>query len=118
MQIQSFSFYDDTYVVFGTSYINPISSQGLKTYHYRTLDTIASEKPSYMIYYFPKKNQETAGLEGVLYIDTKSYALQKAIAQLKAVVDVKASQDFTFIEKENIWFPLKKEIHIKKGGNR
>jgi hypothetical protein len=117
LQIQSFSFYESTYTLFGTQYTNPIANNALQKYNYRILDTISGERPSFMIYYFPKKKGEVAGLEGVLYIDTKTYALQKAIAQIKAVVDVKATQHFKYYTKEGVWFPTDKVVSIEKGKN-
>ncbi|NER12721.1 carboxypeptidase-like regulatory domain-containing protein [Leptobacterium flavescens] len=116
LQIQSFSFYNNIYTVFGTDYVNPIASNALRTYDYKILDTInKNTRPAYMIYYFPKKKGKVAGLEGVLYIDTESYALQKAIAQLKAVIEVKATQTFNYRQNEKVWFPVEKEIKISKG---
>ncbi|MEM9686127.1 MAG: DUF5686 family protein, partial [Bacteroidota bacterium] len=118
IQLQSFSFYGNTYTVFGTSYTNPLAGNALNKYTYKILDTVTRQnRPAYMMYYKPKNKEKTAGLEGVLYIDMESYALQKAIAQLKAVIDVKASQEFQYYEKENIWFPVSKEIRVKKGEN-
>ncbi len=116
LQIQSFSFYDSKYTIFGTDYINPIANNALKTYNYKILDTVnKNTRPAYLIYYFPQKKGEVVGLEGVLYIDTKTYALQKAIAQLKAIIDVKATQSFTYYENEKVWFPTEKEIKIERG---
>lgn len=116
LQIQSFSFYEEKYTLFGTDYINPLARNALKTYNYRILDTLPQQgRNGYMIYYFPKEKGKTAGLEGVLYIDEESHALQKAIAQLKGVIDVKATQHFTYFTNEKLWFPLEKEVKIKKG---
>src|SRR5690606_4067677 len=81
-------------------------------------DTVnKNNRPAYMIYYFPKEQKESAGLEGVLYIDSETFALQKAIAQLKAVIDIKATQNFTYFTNEKIWFPDEKIITIRKGDN-
>ncbi|UOB19029.1 DUF5686 and carboxypeptidase-like regulatory domain-containing protein [Abyssalbus ytuae] len=119
VSIQSFSFYKNKYTLFGTDYVNPIANNALNIYHYRILDTVSTGKNSlYMIYYFPKKRGKTAGLEGVLYIDTKSFGLQKAVAQLKAVIDVQATQEFEYQPNEKIWFPVKKEIKVKKGDSK
>jgi hypothetical protein len=59
-----------------------------------------------MIYYFPKENGKTAGIEGVLYIDTETYAIQKAIAQINAVINIKASQNLKYYSNEKVWFPV------------
>lgn len=118
LQIQSFSFYKNKYTLFGTDYVNPIANNALDTYNYRILDTVKkNNRPAYMIYYFPKEQKESAGLEGVLYIDAETFAFQKAIAQLKAVIDIKATQDFIYFTNEKVWFPDEKIITIRKGDN-
>ena len=118
IQLQSFSFYENQYTVFGTNYISPIGNRALKEYYYRILDTVSIQnREAYMIHYKPKTTGNTAGLEGVLYIDTNTYALQKALVQLKAIVDIKATQEFNYYPKENLWFPSQKEIILRKGKN-
>ncbi len=118
IQLQSFSFYENNYVIFGTTYTNPLANEAMKVYDYKILDTLtAQERPSYMIYYKPKKKGKTAGLEGLLYIDAETFALQKAIAQLKAVIDVNAEQVFEYYPGEKVWFPLSKHLQLKKGAS-
>lgn len=117
IQMQSFSFYDDTYTIFGTEYTNPISHSGLRNYDFKILDTIQTNRKAYLIYYKQKEKDAVAGLEGVLYIDTETYALQKAVAQLKGMIDVNAVQNFEFYPKENVWFPISKTLKMKKGEN-
>ena len=118
LQIQSFSFYKNKYTLFGTDYVNPIANNAPDTYNYRILDTVnKNNRPAYMIYYFPKEQKELAGLEGVLYIDSETFALQNAITQLKGVIDIKATQNFTYYTNERVWFPDEKIITIRKGNN-
>lgn len=118
LQIQSFSFYKNKYTLFGTDYVNPIANKALDTYNYRILDTInKNRRPAYMIYYFPREIKESAGLEGVLYIDSETFALQKAIVQLKGAIDIKAIQNFTYYPNKEVWFPDEKIITIRKGDN-
>ena len=116
LQFQSFSFYDSDYILLENEYINPLSALGLKKYNYKILEvTKDGASSAFMIYYSPKDQSQTKGLEGVLYINTSTYALQKAIAQTKEIFDVKATQTFRHHPEENIWFPYSKEIKIKKG---
>ncbi|WP_417443119.1 DUF5686 family protein [Joostella sp.] len=118
LEMQSFSFYDNHYKVFGTEFVSPLGKNALKTYNYKILDTVNEQnRDGYIIHYFPKKDKERVGLEGVLYIDTKSYAIQKAISQLNAAIDVQAVQNYTYFEKENIWFPSKSNVMVGKGEN-
>ena len=116
--IQDFSFYDETYTVAGTQYINPIADKALKKYDYKILDTINNNHgKSFMIYYKPKNKEEFLGLEGVLYIDSESYAITNAISELRGILDVKATQTFSYIGSENIWFPINTHLEFKKGKN-
>ncbi len=118
LKLQSFSFYNSTYTLFGTSYTNPLTPTGLKKYRFRILDTLKSkERSAYMIHYFPRNKGKQTELEGVLYIDTQSFALQKIVAQLKAIVDIKATQSYEYYPKAQIWFPGEREIKLKRGEN-
>ncbi|MFO7673704.1 MAG: DUF5686 family protein, partial [Lutibacter sp.] len=115
---QDFSFYNEFYVLAGTKYINPIADNALKHYNYKILDTVKTESGnSILIYFKPKELKETLGIEGVLYIDTQSFALSKAIAELKGAVNVKAIQNYDYIKPNNIWFPQDMDIVLKKGNN-
>ena len=114
--IQDFDFYDDTYTIVGTKYANPIADNALKQYDYKVLDTVKNTQGnSFMIYYKPKKKEDIAGLQGVLYIDNQSFAITSAIAELRGIVDVKATQSYEYISKHDIWFPIETHITIEKG---
>lgn len=116
LKIQSFSFYKNEYDLFGTSYAGPLANNALSKYNYKILDTVTNNnRDAYMIYYSPKKKGNTSGLEGILYVDQQSYALQKAIAEIKGVIDIKAVQNFDYNQTFEVWFPSDKEIKIRKG---
>lgn len=116
---QDLSFYNEFYILAGTKYINPIADDALKTYNYKILDTVKTESGSSILIYFkPKEKKETLGIEGVLYIDNQSFALTKAIAELKGMVNVKATQNYSFIKLHNTWFPKDMDIVLKKGNNK
>jgi hypothetical protein len=116
--IQDFSFYNEFYVVAGTKYTNPIAKNALKHYNYKILDTVSnSNGRSILIYYKPKEKKAYAGIEGVLYIDAKSYAITKAIAEIKGGINIKATQNFNYVEDYKTWFPQEMSIVLKKGSN-
>lgn len=116
LNIDNFSFYNDIYTLLGNKYINPLAKNALKKYNYKILDTINyKEHTTYLVYYKPTKKSKRIGLEGLLYINAESYALEKAVAQLKGIVNLKASQSFKYQPKHNIWFPDETEISIRKG---
>ncbi len=115
---QDFSFYNEFYVLAGTKYINPIAENALKTYNYKILDTVKTESGnSILIYFKPKERKEAIGIEGVLYIDTRSFALTKAVAELKGIVNVKATQNYSYLKPNNIWFPQDMDVVLRKGDN-
>ena len=115
---QDFSFYNEYYTIAGTKYVNPIADNALEHYDYKILDTIENEnRKSVLIYYKPKIIKDFTGIEGVLFIDLESYAITKGIAELKAIVNVKATQNYTYLTENNSWFPSNRNIVIKKGDN-
>ena len=115
---QDLSFYNEYYVLAGTKYINPIADDALKTYNYKILDTVKTASGSSILIYFkPKEKKEILGIEGVLYIDSKSFALTKAIAELKGMINVKATQNYSYLKSNNIWFPQEMDVVLKKGDN-
>ncbi len=119
LDIESFSFYDEVYTLLGNNYVNPLAKNALKKYDYKILDTVYNnEGAAYMIHYIPKNKGKNLGLEGVLYIHDKSFALEKGIAELRGIVAVKAVQNFIYNNEHQIWFPDETIITIQKGKNK
>ena len=119
LDTESFSFYDEVYTLLGNNYINPLAKNALKKYNYKILDTIYSKQgAAYMIHYKSKLEKDEAGLEGVLYINEKNYALEKGIAELRGIVAIKAEQNYTYKDSADIWFPDETTISIRKGKSK
>jgi len=118
INFQSFSFYEDTYTILGNSYVNPITKKALKTYNYKILDTLVNKKDSIFLIHFKQKVAvKPKGIEGLLYINGSDFALTKAIAEYKGGVNISATQEFKYYEKEAIWFPVQMELLLKKGSD-
>ncbi len=116
LQLQSFSFYDPVYTLLDKEYTNPLSIVGPKIYDYKLLDILPGDGQSaYLIHYYPKDPMDPTALEGVFYIDTASFALQKAVAEVTANFTIAASQTFSYYPKEDVWFPISKKVKISKG---
>jgi len=115
LKVQSNTWYKEKYTVFGNDYAGPLSTNPFNNYTYKVLDTTANERPAFVIYFQPKREKKVAGLEGVLYIDTLNYGLQKAVGQLKGEVEINAEQDFVYYPNEDIWFPKKQNVTILPG---
>ncbi len=119
INLQSFSIYDSHYELFETKYNSPISNSALQDYNYKLLDSIAvNGRNTYMLYFKNKKKSKASGLEGVLYIDQKNYAIAKAVMRIKGVLDISAIDDFEYSSNEDLWFPKQKIFKIKKGKNK
>ncbi|MGL5111483.1 MAG: DUF5686 family protein, partial [Flavobacterium sp.] len=116
--LQSFSIYEPKYELFETKYNSPISDDALEHYHYKLLDTVAIEgRNTFMIHFKNKKKRNAAGLEGIIYLDTNTYAIAKAIMRIKGVLDISGTHEFSYLPNEKIWFPIAKTFKIVKGKN-
>ncbi len=115
--LQSFSIYDNNYELFETKYQSPISRLAAKEYRYKIIDTIAIESRPTIIIYFKNKTS-TNGLEGLLYIDAENFAIAKAVMRIRGVLDISGIHEFTYLPKENIWFPIQKNFKILKGKSK
>ncbi len=116
--IQSNSLYNEEYTIFDNTYIGPLAKNALKNYHYRIVDTVLKKRPAYVVLFQPRKSKNYANLEGVLYIDKESFAIQKAVIELKGELDVMAIHEFKYFTEEKIWFPTHQEITIRQGNRR
>jgi hypothetical protein len=114
--LQSFSIYDNQYELFETQYKSPIALTALLDYEYKLIDTTYLQNRKVFMVYF-KRKKTNAGLEGILYIDAENNAVAKMITRIRSVIDIAAFHNFTFIEKEKLWFPSSKEFKIIKGKN-
>jgi len=115
MDVNPFSLYKKDYKLYKTEYAGPLADNALKNYDYRILDTIASERPSYMVYFKPKREKIVAGLEGVLYLDTLSLAIQKAKAQLLGAIKLEITHNYRYYPEKDLWFPLNQTTKIRPG---
>lgn len=108
--LQSFSFYDTQFEVFGKQYVNPIALGGLNRYIFSLQDTILNETDTtYSIYFRPKRGKHFAGVEGYMYVNTNQFAIEKVIAEPyndSTGISVKIVQEYAFLENRR-WFPVK-----------
>lgn len=89
------------------NYLNPIAKGSLAKYKFHIEETLANNTDTtYVISFKPKKNKNFNGLQGVLYISTKKYAVQNVIASPaeKGKIDIKIQQKYSLI-KDEFWFP-------------
>ena len=115
--LQSFSIYDDNYELFETKYKSPISATALKEYRYKILDTVSIDNRNVVVLYF-KNKISNKGLEGLLYVDTENYSIAKAVMRIRGVLNITGIHEFTYLETERIWFPMRKNFKIIKGRSK
>ena len=107
-QLQSFSPYSDFVSIGGKTYVGPLANHTLTRYAFSMLDTIHKGTDTiYVIKYnaFPKKQFD--GLKGLLYINSKNYAVQHftASSRRERKLKMNAYQSYTFYPEHNVWFP-------------
>ena len=118
VNLQSFSIYDNRYELFETAYNSPISNSSFHDYRFKLLDsTFIQGRKSFLIYFKNKKKRKEAGLEGVLYIDSENFAVNKAIMRVKGLLDINGTHEFQFYPEYKLWFPTQKMFKIVKGKN-
>ncbi len=115
MKLHPLSLYKKNYKLYDTEYAGPLDDNALKNYEYRILDTTKTERPAYMVYFKPKREKVVAGLEGILYLDTISLAIQKARAQLLGAIKLEVEHDYKYYPDKNLWFPSQQTTRIRPG---
>lgn len=115
--LQSFSIYDDKYELFETKYKSPISKNALQEYRYEILDTTKIDNRAVIVVYF-KNKISTKGLEGLLYIDQKQFAIAKAVMRIRGVLDITGLHEFRYLPELALWFPDQKRFRIVKGKSK
>jgi hypothetical protein len=118
LKLQSYSVYTDKIDLFETKYAGPLADDALTFYNYKILDTVnIGSRSTYMIYFIPKRNSKKK-LKGILYIDSTTYGVAKAVFRVKNMLDITSTHDFAFDEAQQLWFPDKKTLQIVKGNNK
>ncbi|HSP12208.1 MAG TPA: DUF5686 family protein, partial [Salegentibacter sp.] len=115
LSVNPFSLYKKDYNIFETEYAGPLSRQAFRNYQFKILDTTNAAKPAFVVYFKPKREQAVAGLEGILYLDTTSFAIQKFKAQLLGAIKLETDQEYEYYEEEDLWFPKKQITTIRPG---
>ena len=114
--LQSFSIYDEKYELFETKYKSPISTNALREYRYKMLDTTFIDNRKVLVLYFKSKNSN--GLEGLLYIDNENYAIAKAVLRIRGILDITGIHEFTYLPEEKLWFPKRNNFKLVKGKSK
>jgi len=109
---QPFSFYDKELQIMGVNFINPISKPGMRRYFYSLQDSIISPKDTIYIIGFEPDTESVELLSGLLYINTRNWAIQNVISNYHN------DESFTFKVQQKYeivdggWFPVQLNTDI------
>jgi hypothetical protein len=115
LSVNAFSLYRKDFRIFETDYAGPLQKSAFKNYTFRILDTTAASRPAFVIYFKPKRKRAVAGLEGILYLDTETFAIQQAKAQLLGAIKLEIDQEYQYFPEEELWFPKRQKTTILPG---
>ena len=116
--LQSFSIYDNNYELFTTKFNSPINDAPFIEYKFQVLDSTEIQNRKVILIYFKRNSKRTDGLEGVLYIDIKNFAIAKAVMRTRNALEIEGIHEYIYFENENIWFPSIKKFRISKGTSK
>ena len=71
-----------------------------------------------MVLFQPRKSKKIASIEGLLYLDMETLAIQKAIVEVKGELDIKAVHNYNYLPDKKIWFPDNQKINITPGNGK
>jgi hypothetical protein len=106
--LQAFSIYEDYINIIGKNYISPLAKYTLDRYAFKIIDTAYVDKDTvYILKFNPQPKKYFLGTKGIVFINTKKYAVQYIIAgpALENKIDMKVIQSFG--NYNNVWFPEK-----------
>lgn len=114
---QSVNIYDNNVIVFGKSFVSPISNLGFGFYNYYLMDSaFVDNKWCYNIKFIPKRKQELT-FDGEMWINDTTYAVKKVMgsiaedANINFIYGMKVMQEFDEIEPE-VWMLTKDQLIV------
>ena len=115
-QLQSTSFYDELFMIWDKKYLNPISSGSTRKYLFILEDTMFTEQMDslFVISYRPLRGRNFDGLQGILHINSRGYAIQHVIAEAaetRGIFRIRIQQKYEYLEDKQ-WFPVQLNTDI------
>jgi len=118
-EFQSFSFYEEEIKVGDNRYLSPIANGAINKYFFNLEDTIyAAPDTVFIISFRPSKGKNFEGLEGLLYINTRDFAIQNVIAEpfeKSTSLGIKIRQMYELIDGKK-WFPVQLNTTLEMYG--
>ena len=114
---QSVNIYDNNVIVFGKSFVSPISNLGFTFYRYYLEDsTFIDDKWCYKIKFVPKLKQELT-FDGEFWVNDTTYAIKKVEASINESANInfiyglKVVQEFDEVEPE-VWMITQDQLVV------
>ncbi len=107
-ELQPFTFYEDRIRLLGNRYVNPVSTGTYSRYFFHIQDTLYDGADTvFVISYKPYAHRSFPGLEGLLYVHTDRWAIQRLTATPVNIPDtrIKVWQEYERVEGQ--WFPMR-----------
>lgn len=112
--IKSVDFSGDFIKILDKEYLNPLAKGSTERYFFNIEDTLFHQKDTiFIISFTPLVEKNVVGLDGIIHIHTKNYALQNVIlnnkSELGTLVRFNIRQRSEWIENK-AWFPVQTMI--------
>ena len=108
-QLQSFTIYSDYITVGSFNYLSPLAKNSTKKYIFIIEDTIINPNndTTFTLSYRPRKQKNFRGLEGILQINTRGYAVENFSTKPtdQDGISVTVRQKYEFVQ-DSAWFPI------------
>lgn len=114
---QNVNIYDNNIIVFGKSFVSPISSLGMGFYKYYLMDsTYIDNKWCYQIKFIPRRKQELT-FEGDMWVNDTTYAIKKVDATIAQDANInwihglRVKQEYDEVEHE-VWMRTNDQLIV------
>lgn len=120
-QIHAFSPYEDFINIGGKAYVSPLAKHTSTRYAFSVIDSIQDTHDTiYVLKYNPLGKKAFDGLKGLLYINSKNYAVQHYTAgpAKEKKLQMYGAQSFIYYPEERRWFPSRSKtlVTIERSG--
>lgn len=109
---QPFSFYDMELQILGVKFINPVSKPGTRRYYYELQDSIISPEDTVYILSFEPENAGHELLKGLLYINTRNWAIQNVIGNYENQESLSFKIQQKYEPVDGAWFPVQLNTEV------
>ncbi len=115
-ELQPFSFYGNSITLLENEYLSPLSRAAFSRYFYHLEDTLYQGVDSVFVVGFrPGRNTNFDGLKGLLYINSRGWAVQNVIAEpardIRSGLSFKIQQKYEQVD-DQYWFPVQLNTDI------